>query len=109
MGSQSWHSTRTIVPPLVVWSTEASYDIERHYLNLQPKNPGAAINAVQAIMAVGDSLGETPLKGARIDREENLRKWPVFFGKYGFIIHYAVMSDAVLITRVYHGAEDRPY
>ncbi|ERT04034.1 putative plasmid stabilization system [Lyngbya aestuarii BL J] len=38
-----------------------------------------------------------------------MRKLFVSFGKYGYVIHYALLEDDVIILRVYHGRENRPY
>ncbi|UUO13366.1 MULTISPECIES: hypothetical protein [Aphanizomenonaceae] len=37
-----------------------------------------------------------------------MRKLVVAFGKYGFIIHYVILEDDVIILRIYHGRENRP-
>ncbi|WP_256091039.1 type II toxin-antitoxin system RelE/ParE family toxin [Nostoc sp. KVJ20] len=51
---------------------------------------------------------QNPRRGAIVDEIAGLRKLLVSFGKYGFIIHYVILEDDVVILRVYHGRENRP-
>jgi plasmid stabilization system protein ParE len=55
-----------------------------------------------------ESLQENPRRGAIVDEVAGLRKLIVSFGKYGYIIHYAILENDVIILRVYHGRENRP-
>ncbi|QSV56934.1 MAG: type II toxin-antitoxin system RelE/ParE family toxin [Dolichospermum sp. UKL201] len=56
----------------------------------------------------GESLQQNPRRGAIVDEIVGLRKLVVAFGKYGFIIHYVILEDDVIILRIYHGREHRP-
>ncbi|NER30087.1 MAG: type II toxin-antitoxin system RelE/ParE family toxin [Symploca sp. SIO1C4] len=89
------------------WSSEALGDLDRHYKSLFVKNPNAAIQALKLISKNANSLALSPYKGVKLKTLPRVRKWPVNFGKYGFVIHYEVREDIVLITRVYHGRENR--
>lgn len=60
------------------------------------------------IVSSGESLQQNPRRGAIVDEIAGLRKLLVSFGKYGFIIHYVILEDDVVILRVYHGRENRP-
>ncbi|MCC5617950.1 type II toxin-antitoxin system RelE/ParE family toxin [Nostoc sp. CHAB 5836] len=71
-------------------------------------DPDAAARAVQAIVSSGESLEQNPRRGAIVDEIVGLRKLLVSFGKYGFIIHYVILEDDVVILRIYHGRENRP-
>ena len=93
----------------VIWGAAASTDLTRHYEFLKTRNPNAAARAIREIVATGDSLTTTPYQGMVIDTETGLRKLKVFFGKYGYVIHYAVISGNLIILRIYHGRENRPY
>ena len=95
--------------PAVVWSPRASRDIERHYNYLRLQNESAAKKAAQTILRTGNSLEQNPYKGTAIKQQAGLRKLPVFFGKYGYVIHYAFLAEEVIILRVYHGRENRPH
>ena len=95
--------------PVVVWSARASQDIEKHYNYLAFRNEDAAKKAAQAILQAANNLAQNPYKGVIIEEQAGLRKLPVFFGKYGYVIHYAVIADKIVILRVYHGSQNRPY
>ncbi len=95
--------------PAVVWSLRASQDIEKHHNYLALRNEDAASKAAQAILQAASSLVQNPYKGVIIEKQAGLRKLPVFFGKYGYVIHYAIIADEIVILRVYHGSQDRPY
>lgn len=92
----------------VVWTESATADLRRHYDYLKPNNPDAAAKAVQAIVQSGESLEQNPRRGAIVDEVAGLRKLLVSFGKFGFVIHYAILDDEVVLLRVYHGREQRP-
>ncbi len=92
----------------IVWSQTAIEDLNRHYDFIKLNNPDAAARAVQAIVSSGESLQENPRRGAIVDEIAGLRKLIVSFGKYGYIIHYVIIEDDVIILHVYHGRENRP-
>jgi plasmid stabilization system protein ParE len=94
--------------PQVVWTPSALTDIQRHYEFLELVDLDAARRAAQAIREVGDSLELNALRGTIVQAAMGLRKLKVEFGKAGFIIHYIVIEDEVLILKVYHGRENRP-
>ncbi|MBW4588290.1 type II toxin-antitoxin system RelE/ParE family toxin [Aetokthonos hydrillicola Thurmond2011] len=92
----------------IVWTESAINDLNRHYDFIKLNNPDAASRAVQAIVSSGESLQQNPRRGTIIDEIAGLRKLLVFFGKNGFIIHYVILEDDVVILRIYHGRENRP-
>jgi addiction module RelE/StbE family toxin len=92
----------------IVWTQSATDDLNRHYDFIKLNNPEAAARAVQAIVSSGESLQENPRRGAIVDEIAGLRKLVVPFGKYGYMIHYVILDDDVIILRVYHGRENRP-
>jgi len=83
-------------------------DLNRHYDFLKVNSIEAAAKAVKTIVAAGESLQENAHRGAIVDEIAGLRKLVVSFGKYGFIIHYVILEDDVVIVRIYHGRENRP-
>lgn len=95
--------------PQVIWTTPASDDIERHFQFLATENPKAAVRAVQTIVRMGRSLENFPRRGTPLQDGSNRRKLRVDFGKYGYAILYRVEENRVVILRVYHGRESRPY
>ncbi|MEL6263945.1 MAG: type II toxin-antitoxin system RelE/ParE family toxin [Cyanobacteria bacterium J06631_12] len=92
----------------LVWTPAAKADIQKHYDYLYPRNADSADKAVELILAAGKSLARSPKQGRLIDESAGLRKWPVAFGRYGFVIHYALLASEVVILRVYHGRQSRP-
>ena len=92
----------------IVWTQAAIADLNRHYDFIKLNDSDAATRAVQAIASSAESLQENPRRGAIVDEVAGLRKLIVSFGKYGYIIHYAILENDVIILRVYHGRENRP-
>ncbi|MBK1986091.1 type II toxin-antitoxin system RelE/ParE family toxin [Sphaerospermopsis aphanizomenoides BCCUSP55] len=92
----------------IVWTETAINDLNRHYDFIAFSNADTAVRAVQAIVSSGESLQQNPRRGAIVDEIAGLRKLVVSFGKYGFIIHYVILEDDVIILRIYHGRENRP-
>jgi plasmid stabilization system protein ParE len=93
--------------PAVAWTKKALADIDRHVNFLGEKNPEAAQKAAHQIRMAGDSLENNPRRAPVIQAAIGLRKLNVAFGKYGFVIHYAILDEEVVILRVYHGRENR--
>jgi plasmid stabilization system protein ParE len=94
--------------PTVIWTDTALADAEKLINGLAEDNPDAADRAAQAIRRAGDSLESNPKRGAMVQGAPGLRKLVVAFGKPGFVIHYAVLEDEVVILKVYHGRQNRP-
>lgn len=92
----------------IVWTQAAIVDLNRHYDFLKLNDSDAATRAAQAIVSSAESLQQNPRRGAIVDEVAGLRKLIVSFGKYGYIIHYAILENDVIILRVYHGQENRP-
>jgi plasmid stabilization system protein ParE len=92
----------------IIWTQAAIDDLNRHYDFIKLNDADTATRAVQAIVSSGESLQQNPRRGAIVDEIAGLRKLLVPFGKYGYIIHYAILEDDVIILRVYHGRENRP-
>jgi plasmid stabilization system protein ParE len=92
----------------IVWTQAAIADLNRHYDFIKLNDTDAATRAAQAIVLSAESLQENPRRGAIVDEVAGLRKLIVSFGKYGYIIHYAILENDVIILRAYHGRENRP-
>jgi len=95
--------------PQVVWLPEAIIDLVRQFDFLKLKNKDAAAQAAQVIREAGFSLAENPEKGAALQDGSGRRKLVVPFGKYGYVMLYVLEADRVIIVRIYHGRENRPY
>jgi addiction module RelE/StbE family toxin len=93
--------------PTIVWTKTAVADLERHYKFLESTNPDTARKAVQEIVKKGEGLKQHPRRGSVVFQAEGLRKLIIPFGKYGFVMHYTIFDEDILILRVYHGREHR--
>ena len=78
--------------PQIVWTESAIDDLNRHYEFLKINNPDAAALAVQRVVSSGESLQENPRRGKIVEEITGLRKLLVAFGKYGYVIHYAIIE-----------------
>ncbi|YAF96531.1 MAG: type II toxin-antitoxin system RelE/ParE family toxin [Nodularia sp. CChRGM 3473] len=92
----------------IVWAKTAIDDLNRHYDFIKLNNPNAAARAIQAIVSSGETLQQNPRRGKIVDEIAGLRKLLVSFGKYGFILHYVILENDIVILRIYHGRENRP-
>jgi plasmid stabilization system protein ParE len=92
----------------VVWTRTALEDVDRLVEGLAELSPDAAVRAAQAIRQGGNSLGSNAKRGAMVQGAPGVRKLLVRFGRSGFVIHYAILEDEIVILRVYHGRQDRP-
>ena len=70
------------------------------------KNPRAADAAVVAISKAVLSLGEFPERGAS-RRGGGRRELLVNYGRDGYVIRYRITSTVILVTRIFHGRENR--
>jgi plasmid stabilization system protein ParE len=92
----------------VTWTKTALNDIDKFVEHLATVKPEAAIRAAQTIRQAGDSLSANPKRGPMVQGAPGVRKLRVPFGQYGYIIHYAILEDDVIILRVYHSRQNRP-
>jgi plasmid stabilization system protein ParE len=89
----------------VEFSAEADADMERLAEFLGEKSERAAMEAVEAITSAVLSLAEFPERGVR--HSDRLRQLVVRWGRDGYVIRYQVYPQAVVISRIYHGRENR--
>ena len=91
-------------PPLpVVWRPAARDDRHRILTFLAQHNPAAALRVVEELTVAADSLATFPHRGRpgfRGTRELVIVR--------PYVLVYRVRSDAVVILRIWHGAQDRP-
>ena len=89
----------------VVLSRQANLDLLSHVSWLAQMSPKAALEAAQAIREQLFTLATFPLAGRVLANDE--RKWPIPFGRDGFVAIYRVEPDRVVIARIYHSRQDR--
>lgn len=91
-------------PLRVEWQPTALADLEAIFAYLLPLNPFAAERVVQGLTIAADSLNTFPQRG-RPGRVKGTRElvavWP-------YVMVYEVRDEAVVILRLWHGAQDRP-
>ena len=90
----------------VVVSRRAAADLRRLRSWLSERDPEAAQRAAEAIAARIHRLRSSPRLGplkAGLDG----RELQVPFGRYGYVVRYLIRDDTVVITRIFHGREDR--
>jgi len=92
----------------IIWTKTAIDDLNRHYDFIKVNNIDTAARAVRAIVSAGEILKQNSRRGAIIEEIAGIHKLLVSFGKYGFIIHYTILEDDILILRIYHGRENKP-
>ncbi len=92
----------------VIWTPTAVQDLQRHRQFLAVFSIDAANRTIQSIVKQGESLIQNPRRGPVIEESSGLRKLPLRIGKNGFVLHYAIILDEVVILRVYNGRENRP-
>jgi plasmid stabilization system protein ParE len=73
---------------------------------LADKDPDAAARAAEAIAERIQQLRAFPRLGPMAANSET-RELQVRFGRYGYVVRYVLRGDIVVITRVFHGREDR--
>ncbi|MES2033957.1 MAG: type II toxin-antitoxin system RelE/ParE family toxin [Pseudomonadota bacterium] len=91
----------------VQFGPAAEDDLGRLVDFLLEKNPDAAWKASEALEAAAASLGEFSERGVPGERP-NTRELIVPFGRGDYVIQYRVYERLILITRIFHGLEDRP-
>lgn len=88
----------------VEWKPTAQADLEAIFAYLLPLNPFAAEHVVQELVVAADSLATFPRRG-RPGRAKGTRElvavWP-------YVMVYEIRDGAVVILRLWHGAQDRP-
>ena len=83
----------------------AAQDAERLGAWLMERDPRAAARLGDLLERAIASLATHPLRGRQVD--ESVREMSVPFGRSAYIIRYDVLDQQVLITRIWHGLEER--
>lgn len=91
------------------WLPESLLDLARLREFIRVHNPAAAQRAAKRIREGARRLTAHPLLGRPvldIDRPP-LRDLFIPFGQACYWLRYAVLEDAILIVKIWHGREDR--
>jgi plasmid stabilization system protein ParE len=89
----------------VSWTSKAVDDLARLHESLTAVDARAARRAIQALVAAGGRLAETPRLGERLDRYEPREVRRVLVGRYE--LRYEVRGAEVVILRLWHTRENR--
>lgn len=89
----------------LIWSSQASEDIEAVHDFLALKAPRAALDAVWQLYEAAELLRLHPRMGERIQSigEEELRR--VIVGRYE--LRYEPTAEAIHVLRIFHTFQDR--
>lgn len=86
-------------------SLAAQRDLAAQIDWLKARSPFAGRRAALALVEAFDLLRAFPDAGQAVEVE--LREKYVRFGQYGYVIEYERHASVILVTRIYHGAQDR--
>jgi plasmid stabilization system protein ParE len=89
----------------IVYSQRADADLARLEEFIATESRRQAARAIARILRGLRNLEHFPEMGKDIG--EGFRELVLRYGKSGYVIRYRVADDAVLITRIWHGKEDR--
>jgi plasmid stabilization system protein ParE len=89
----------------LVYSQHADADLERLEAFIAAESKRQAARAIARILRGLQNLQRLPELGKEIG--DGYRQLILRHGKSGYVIHYRVLDDAILITRLWHGKEDR--
>lgn len=90
----------------LIWTPEASADLERAYLFLLEKDEGAAIKALETIDAGSLLLEDFPEAGRPAeDLEPEHRELLIPFGTSGYLLLYRIEGMLVYILALRHQKE----
>jgi plasmid stabilization system protein ParE len=89
----------------LVYSQHADADLERLEVFIAAESKRQAARAIARILRGLQNLQQMPELGKDIG--DGFRQLVLRHGKSGYVIHYRVLGDSVLITRIWHGKEER--
>ena len=95
--------------PELIWQLDAIKDLENLREFLRPKNPKAALNAAQKIIAASNLLLHQPYLGHPINDMSEFHKLNIPFGKNGYVMKYRIDNGNIVILRIKHSREERDF
>lgn len=90
----------------IAFSRLAGADLDRLEAFLGAESRGRGERAIARLQRGIRQLADFPELGVAVD--QGLRQLVLRYGKSGYIVRYRVVGDIILITRIWHGKEDRP-
>ena len=89
----------------VVYSRNATSNIERLHRFLAEKNPDAAARAANTILDRLDRLARFPRLGPVDPDRPDTRQFFIRFGTAGYVAQYSVLGDTVTVLAIRHMRE----
>ena len=89
----------------LVYSQHADADLERLEAFIAAESKRQAARAIARIVRGLQNLQRMPELGKDIG--DGFRQLILRHGKSGYIIRYRVLDNSILITRIWHGKEER--
>lgn len=89
----------------IVYSRHADADLARLEAFIAAESRGNAARAITRIIRGLQNLQDLPDLGKEVG--DGFRQLVLRHGKGGYIIRYRVLDDIILITRIWHGKEER--
>lgn len=90
----------------IIYSQHADADLDRLEAFIAADSRRQAARAILRIRRGLQNLQDFPELGK--DVGDGFRQLVLRYGKSGYVIRYRTLDDAILITRIWHGKEDRP-
>jgi len=90
----------------VRWSVPAAEDLERICARIERNNPEAARRVAKIIYDGCTQLRDFPNLGHESHRMDGRRE--LAFPPLPYVAVYRIKQNAVEISRIFHGAQDRP-
>lgn len=94
------------MPRSVRYLRSAEADLERIVAFLSKETAGRAERAIDRLERGFENLSVFPEMGAAV--EGGLRQMVIRDRWNVFVVRYRIQDDAILITRIWHGLENRP-
>jgi plasmid stabilization system protein ParE len=92
--------------PRLIWTPQATSDVQRLYRFLVRKSPSAARRAVEAIRTGVKILAHQPRVGRPVpEMDAAFREWVVGFGRDGYVVLYRLDDGDVVLLAIRHGRE----
>ena len=97
---------------VLIWLQEAQDDFERVFNFLLSGNANAALKLIDQIDQAASLLKEHPFIGALMqdkvgDDDTKRRELFIPFGAGAYVIRYRIISERIIIVRVWHNREQR--
>ncbi len=91
----------------IIWLPETKEDFRRLYAFIYPHNPEAAGKLIKLIFESSETIQHNPYIGVPYWEFPEFRDYIVRFGSRGYVLRYRIYKTDILISRIWHGRENR--